>query len=376
MTSMNSTKLYSIPQSSAQDDASVLLDMQTCIANLRLGGQVLLNTESGHHLFIAVDGLDNKSLNAFRSMQLGRSPMLVLSGERADAIGLEFASAISVSIGLNDTADDLYALAAAHPAKVTHRPVFQEDNAEAALSLLMKAKFLPACLCFTNVSNVEALVDQGVQVIDEDTVTHFDTAKTNTLRRKSEAPIPVRGGINTRMVVFEYATGENEIALVVGQPNITKPLPIRIHSACATGDVFGSEKCDCGDQLRLAIEKLHEMGGGAILYLDQEGRGIGLTNKIRAYDLQSQSLDTVDANRTLGFEDDLRDYTVAAKMISALGWQQVSVLTNNPNKVSALEENGLEVVERVPHQAPMNENNSHYLKTKAKRSGHMLKYNK
>ena len=178
------------------------------------------------------------------------------------------------------------------------------------------------------------------------------------------------------MVVFEYATGENEIALIVDQPNITKPLPIRIHSACATGDVFGSEKCDCGDQLRLAIEKLHEMGGGAILYLDQEGRGIGLTNKIRAYDLQSQSLDTVDANHTLGFEDDLRDYTVAAKMIAALGWQQVSVLTNNPNKVSALEENGLEVVERVAHQAPMNENNSHYLKTKAKRSGHMLKYNK
>jgi len=117
---------------------------------------------------------------------------------------------LGVSIGLNDTADDLYALAAAHPAKVTHRPVFQENNAEAALSLLIKAKFLPACLCFTNVSNAEALIEQGVQVIDEETVAGFDTAKTNTLRRKSEAPIPVRGGINTRMVVFEYATGENE----------------------------------------------------------------------------------------------------------------------------------------------------------------------
>jgi len=242
MTSMKSTTLYSIPQSSTQDDASILLDMQSCIANLRLGGQVLLHNEYGHHLFVAVDGLDNKSLNAFRSMQLGRSPMLVLSGERADAIGLEFASAISVTIGLNDTADDLYALAAAHPAKVTHRPVFQEDNAEAALSLLMKAKFLPACLCFTNVSNAEALIDQGVQVIDEKSVTAFDAAKINTLRRKSEAPIPVRGGINTRMVVFEYATGENEIALVVDQPKTSFVSPLKSFTRWAVVPFFISIK--------------------------------------------------------------------------------------------------------------------------------------
>lgn len=374
MSTMNTTKLLALHQNSPKEDSETLLSVQACLANLRLGKPVLLQNESGHHLILAVDGLTNEDFDAFKSMQLGRTPLLVLSGARGDAMGIDSMSAISISVSKTDTVEDLYALASKHPAKVTRRPVFREQKVDATLSLLLIGQFLPACLCFVDVSNPESLIAQGVHLIAEETVERYEAAKAGTLRRKSEAPIPVRGGINTRMVVFEYATGDNEIALVVDQPNLKDTLPIRIHSACATGDIFGSEKCDCGDQLRLAIEKLHEIGGGAILYLNQEGRGIGLVNKIRAYDLQNQSLDTVDANRTLGFEDDMRDYTVAAQMIRALGWQKVSILTNNPNKVNALVELGLDVAERIPLQAPMNENNSHYLNTKAKRSGHMLTY--
>lgn len=374
MNSMSDTKFFSVPQQTVERTTETLKRVQASMASIRLGEPFLLEDGEAYHLCLAIDGLTTERLTSFKNEQIGRSPQLILSGERADSINLGNGSAISMSITAGDTAETLYALAAAHPAKVNRRPIHEQQEAASALTLLIKTACLPACLFYAGVNNPHALMARGITVVRRSDILSFDDAKVSTLAVKSEAPIPVRGGISTRMVVFQYATGENEIALIVGQPNITKELPIRIHSACATGDIFGSEKCDCGDQLRLAIEKLHEMGGGAVLYLDQEGRGIGLANKIRAYDLQNQSLDTVDANHALGFADDLRDYSAAAAMVRALGWDAVSILTNNPNKVQALREFGLNVVKRVSHQAPMNENNNHYLRTKAKRSGHMLKY--
>lgn len=376
MTNIVKTSLISLTQNHVKSDSDheTLFSVQNAITAIRLGEPFLIEDGGGYHLCLGVDGISEATFASFLSQQLGRSPLLILSSERGGALGFDKTLPISMSISSNDTAGNLYMIAASHPAKVNRRPIFEQTNAAPALDLLIKAKHLPACLFYSNIANHAALIEQEIVVVSKQAIEHYEAAKVKSLRRKSEAPIPVRGGINTRMVVFQYATGETEIALVVGKPDITKELPIRIHSACVTGDIFGSERCDCGDQLRLAIEKLEEMGGGAVLYLDQEGRGIGLVNKIRAYDLQDQSLDTVDANRTLGFEDDMRDYAVAANMVRALGWQSVSILTNNPNKMNALEKYGLEVVDRVSHQAPMNENNSHYLRTKAKRSGHMLKY--
>src|SRR4029450_2744060 len=141
--------------------------------------------------------------------------------------------------------------------------------------------------------------------------------------------IPLNGGLQARFVVFRDAIGGTPIAVIVGKPDLTRSVLVRIHSACLTGDVFGSRRCDCGDQLRLALARLQEAGGGIILDLAQEGRGVGLANKMRTYKLQDAGLDTVDANTTLGFDDDERDYGVAVRMLQMLGCTRVVLLTNN-----------------------------------------------
>jgi GTP cyclohydrolase II len=150
------------------------------------------------------------------------------------------------------------------------------------------------------------------------------------------------------------------------------PVPVRLHSACLTGDVFGSRRCDCGDQLQLALARIESLGGGVILYLAQEGRGVGLANKMRTYKLQDAGLDTVDANTTLGFDDDERDYGVAVRMLQLLGATRVMLLTNNPDKLDSLTKAGIEVSGRMPLETPVNADNHRYLMAKAARAGHHL----
>jgi GTP cyclohydrolase II len=186
----------------------------------------------------------------------------------------------------------------------------------------------------------------------------------------SEAPVPLASGATGRFVVFRDALGIDQVAVIIGKPNFAEPIPVRLHSACLTGDVFGSRRCDCGDQLRLALARLESLGGGVILYLAQEGRGIGLANKMRAYRLQDAGLDTRDANTMLGFEDDERDYEVAAMMLRTLNCTRIVLLTNNPAKLDGLAKAGIEIAARVPLEAPINSHNQRYLTTKAVRSGH------
>jgi GTP cyclohydrolase II len=187
----------------------------------------------------------------------------------------------------------------------------------------------------------------------------------------ARAKLPLDNLPPSQMVAFrDPASGEEHVALVVGAFGGEPPL-VRLHSECLTGDVFGSLKCDCGPQLKEALRILGSAGGGVLLYLRQEGRGIGLANKLRAYALQDRGLDTVDANRRLGFADDERNYGMAAAMLRALGIDRVRLLTNNPNKVSGLEGEGIEVVERVAHHMPTNPHNADYLATKKRRSGHL-----
>ncbi|NUQ17025.1 MAG: GTP cyclohydrolase II [Sphingomonas sp.] len=176
----------------------------------------------------------------------------------------------------------------------------------------------------------------------------------------------------TQIVAFRASDdGQEHVALVIGTFGGEPPLA-RLHSECLTGDVFGSLKCDCGPQLREALRIIGAAGGGVLLYLRQEGRGIGLANKIRAYSLQDRGLDTVEANLRLGFADDERDYAHAAAMLRSLGVGRVKLLTNNPAKVEGLEAAGIGVVERVPHQMPANPHNADYLAAKRKKSGHLL----
>jgi 3,4-dihydroxy 2-butanone 4-phosphate synthase/GTP cyclohydrolase II len=197
-------------------------------------------------------------------------------------------------------------------------------------------------------------------------------AKANKIERIAEANLPTESG-NFRIVGFRHLdTGEEIVALVKGQPSNTTPALIRIHSQCLTGDVFHSIKCDCGRQLQQAMELIEQEGCGAIIYQLQEGRGIGLMNKIRAYALQDQGQDTVEANLSLGFDADLRDYEVCAEVIKQLGIGAVRLLSNNPDKIEGLRSAGVEVVERVSIEVEADQTSIGYLKTKREKLGHLL----
>ena len=188
----------------------------------------------------------------------------------------------------------------------------------------------------------------------------------------ARAKLPLDGLPPSQMVSFrDPASGEDHVALVIGAFG-GEPPTVRLHSECLTGDVFGSLKCDCGPQLKHALRLIGDSGGGVLLYLRQEGRGIGLANKLRAYQLQDRGLDTVDANRRLGFADDERDYRMAAAMLRALGIDRVRLLTNNPAKVAGLEREGVCVIARIAHHMPTNPHNADYIATKQNRSGHII----
>ncbi|WP_164156721.1 GTP cyclohydrolase II, partial [Sandarakinorhabdus rubra] len=193
------------------------------------------------------------------------------------------------------------------------------------------------------------------------------------VRISARARLPLASAENTEVVAFRPDDGGPEhLALLIGDPDISRPVLARLHSSCLTGDVLGSLKCDCGPQLHAAIAAIAaNPGGGILLYLQQEGRGIGLLNKLRAYALQDQGWDTVDANTRLGFAADERDFSLAAAMLAALGVRNVQLLTNNPLKVAGLAAHGL-TVSRVPHDMPPNPHNAAYLATKRDRQGHML----
>jgi GTP cyclohydrolase II len=213
----------------------------------------------------------------------------------------------------------------------------------------------------------------GFLVVDAGDIFQYDYTQARTLKPVSEAEVPLLGAEQARIIAFRPLDGGLEhLAVRIGDPRPPAPVLTRLHSECFTGDLLGSLRCDCGDQLRGAIREIAAGGGGLLLYLAQEGRGIGLVNKLRAYTLQDRGFDTLDANGQLGFDDDERVYLPAAQMLRQLGFGKVRLLTNNPAKVDALVRLGIDVLERVPHAFPTNRHNERYLQTKAAKSGHLL----
>ena len=215
----------------------------------------------------------------------------------------------------------------------------------------------------------------GIVTVDLRDVMAYRLAQVRALRIVTRAPVPLDGALETEFVVFRGGEGlRDQVAIIVGKPDLAKPVAIRMHSACLTGDLFGSLKCDCGDQLRGTVQKMAEGDGGILLYLDQEGRGNGIANKMRAYKLQSQGWDTYDADEVLGFGLDQRRFDFAAVMLKQLGVTSVRVMTNNPEKIGALKAAGLEVVSDQRAFGRQTAENIRYLASKRDRAGHFIDF--
>jgi GTP cyclohydrolase II len=201
----------------------------------------------------------------------------------------------------------------------------------------------------------------------------YQIQAARSLRMVSQTRLPLNDAENTKLLAFRpFDGGHEHFAIVVGEPNTTEPVLIRLHSECFTGDILGSMRCDCGSQLRDAIAAIEAAGSGVLLYLAQEGRGIGLVNKIRAYQLQDAGFDTVDANLQLGFDEDERIYLPAAQMLKLMGINKVKLMTNNPAKLQSLMDHGIDVTERVGLVVAANTHNQGYLQTKAEKAGHLF----
>jgi GTP cyclohydrolase II len=375
-------ELISMP---ASREPASLLAVDRAISELRRGRVIVIRGGGGRAVLAqSAEAASPAALTDLRAKS-GSEPVLAVTLRRAAVLGLAKTAAavvtLSVAEGLDAALVDALADPLAEPPdgqrpriKTTDAPAFSCESA--AVQLAKYARLLPAAMVASlECKEADDVAAWGARhdllLVDAGDIFQYDNTSGRTLRAVSEARVPLAAAENTRVIAFRPLDGGVEhLAILIGEPDPAKPVLARIHSECFTGDLLGSLRCDCGDQLRGAISEIAKAGAGILIYLAQEGRGIGLVNKLRAYQLQDRGFDTLDANEQLGFDADERVYIPAGRILRQLGFSKVRLLTNNPEKVAALARWGVEVAERVPHAFPSNQHNEQYLRTKATRSGH------
>lgn len=346
-------------------------EVRRALDRLRRGAVLLLADSRGRIAVAAVETLTAATLATLREASAG--PLrLAMTRFRAGALGLEsedetVLAALAADAALSDIVGVAEPEARAVSNTVTMSAAATEDRQiVAAITLAKLAGLMPMVV----VAGGEAQ-RLDLPVLSVEDAEAFAETSARWLTQVADARVPLAEAENARLIAFRpWGGGPEHLAIVVGTPDLTEPVLVRIHSSCFTGDLLGSLRCDCGDQLRGAIRAIAAAGSGVVVYLPQEGRGIGLVNKLRAYALQDVGLDTIDANTHLGFAPDERSYAAAGEILRRLGITRIRLLTNNPGKRAAMAGLGVDVVERVKLAFPSNPYNAAYLRTKAVRDGH------
>lgn len=353
---------------------TVLEKIARARTDLRLGLPVVLTGDGVTLAVLAADGITPERLRA--TLALGPA-VLAVTERRAQTLHARAYDGDLARLELPEDVDAAWIASVADPQDDLNRPMKGPFTSvrggevhlhRAALQLVKSAWLLPAAVV---VEIKGAIPEELTRLGIEGLVTNLAAPVAHS--RVVSGRVPMALSSAGRIHVFRPDDGgDDHIAVEIGQPPRDAPVLARLHSACFTGDVLGSLKCDCGAQLQAALATMGEAGAGVLLYLNQEGRGIGLANKMRAYSLQDQGFDTVEANHRLGFEDDERDFRTGADILKRLGFGAVRLMTNNPAKVEMMQAQGIDVVERVPLQVGRTAENTAYLDVKARKSGHLL----
>lgn len=384
------TKTNQIQSAKAPSSPPIQTHVDRAISELRRGGLILLHGSAEESVLLVLAAeMANESGLATMIRLAGSIPSVIVPKNRARDItgnpNLPAYSSITLPKGadaalIRQIADPLFEveILSAPEHGLTVVPTRADRLGPAAVQIAKWARLLPSVVVaqLTDVTPADAKSwahGRGLLSVSVSNIEEYVEESARRLTRVASARVPLIDAEKSRIVAFRPADGgEEHLAIIIGEPDVNQPVLVRLHSECLTGDLLGSLRCDCGDQLRGALREIGKQGSGILLYLAQEGRDIGLINKLRAYQLQDLGSDTVDANEQLGFEVDERVYLTAAEMLHQLGVKSVRLMTNNPEKITQLRSSGVNVVERVAHIFPSNSHNEGYLRTKATRTGHLF----
>jgi len=351
------------------------LTFDRAVGELRRGRAIRIADGERTMLVGAIETLQGPVFARLVAAGAGRCVLLV-TAERARAAGLalQIGGAVALTLPLGIGIDALRSVAGVAPKPVERTTLVANSAppcaalAAAGFRLAKSGRLVPALLGFLANDGD----DDGLVSIDAGDIEEHVRFGRHSVQLVSRARVPLADEVDSEIALFRDEHGLAEhVAVLIGKFDQQSAVPVRLHSACLTGDLLGSLRCDCGEQLRTAVARIAALGGGVLLYLDQEGRGIGLPNKLRAYALQDEGLDTVDADQHLGFLADERTYEVAAALLEELGLKRITLLTNNPQKINALRDHGIEIVGRQPLVTTSNSHNERYLRAKTERAGHL-----